>query len=155
MAIVGLLMGMPEGVRPCGDLEACIELGAEIAASAEIAGRATGVDPVVLVAIAHNESRFDASRGGKLGKGLFGLNPRTRMYRDAEALCGIFPEHCVLAQAVVAARYVADERRRCGGLEGAIRSYGSGRCDSPGGARHLRAWRASRAVIRKAMKGEQ
>jgi hypothetical protein len=145
-AILGLLLAQPAGVAACHSDEECAELAVDIAYACDAAGLATDTDPWLLAAIAHNESRFDADRHGRRGRGLWGLNPRGRTYRDAVRFCRLDRARCWVVQAAVAGAYLAEERRRCGSREGALRSYGSGRCAGP--ARYSRAVRASLARLR-------
>jgi len=148
--ILILLLAQPAKLRPCDTTEGeCSDLAANIAEAADTAGLVTGVDPSLLVAIAHHETRFNQERVGRKGRGLWGLNPRSRAYRNAVAQCDIWPEQCTVAQALAAARYLADERRRCGSWDGALRSYGSGRCEGRAGERYLRGLRVSIARIER------
>lgn len=150
-AILALLLGYPPALRPCGDAhgQTCAELAAEVADACEVAAITTGTDAWTLAAIAHAESRYDRNRHGRLGRGMWGINPRGFMHRSASAFCDADPERCLLAQAIMAGAYLAHERKRCGSWDGALRSYGSGRCDGP--AKYPRAVRASVAKLRGAM----
>jgi hypothetical protein len=155
-AVFALLWAEAPEVRPCDGFESCVETSAVIADTIAGASEATGVDPVRLATIAYLESGFNPERHGVLGRGVFGLNPHGRTYRDARALCAALPvEACFDIQAVMAARYLAEEHRRCGSWESAVRSYGSGTCDETPGSekylsRYLRAKRAVRRAVREA-----
>lgn len=107
-----------------------------------------------LATIAYLESGFNPERHGVLGRVVFGLNPHGRTYRDARALCAALPvEACFDVQAVMAARYLAEEHQRCGSWEGAIRSYGAGTCDAtPGSDKYLRRYRRAKRAVRRAIR---
>lgn len=150
MVVMVILLGLSPEVRPCDSEEECIGVAAEIIEAVDVASSVTGIKAETLLVIAYYESGFNEERHGKLGHGVFGLNPRGRPYRDARAMCDVWPNHCLVAQAVVAGRYLEEERKRCGGMKGAIRSYGSGACDSPGGAKYLRGFYKTRRAFRAA-----
>ena len=62
-------------------------------------------------------------------------------------------EACFDIQAVMAARYLAEEHRRCGSWESAVRSYGSGTCDeTPGSEKYLSRYLRAKRAVRKAVK---
>lgn len=151
-AILALLLAQPDGVRACDTEPHCYELAHDIASACESAGRATGINPWTLAAIAHAETRFDASRKGWRGAGLWGLNPRGRSFRESRMFCSLNVARCMTIEAAVAGAYLAEERRRCGSEDGALRSYGSGRCEGVKGNpnKYVRAVRASLARLRGA-----
>lgn len=145
MAIWTLIVAMPPNLQPCEDCNAWAQ---EIADSCEVAGHVLEVNPWALAAIAHHETRFDPKRKSPTGKGvgLWGLNPRTRHGVRAKAWCEVHDSICTLSHAIEAAAYLAWERKRCGGWDGALRSYGSGRCDGP--AKYSRGVALSLAKLR-------
>ena len=146
-AILVALLAQPAPLRAC-DEGMCAEWAQEVADVCELAGAVLAVDPWVLASIAHAETRFDPSRVSPTGKGtgLWGLHPRSKHGRRAAAWCKADPERCLLAHAIESAAYLNTERRRCGSMYGALRSYGSGRCEGP--ERYPRSVAASLARLR-------
>lgn len=131
-AILVTLLAQPSQVRACQE-GYCAGWAQEVADACELAGTALEVDPWLLASIAHAETRFDPERRSPTGKGagLWGLHPGSKHGRRAAAWCEADPDRCLLAHAIEAAAYLNTERRRCRGINGALRSYGSGRCAGP------------------------
>lgn len=150
-AIATLLLGQTENTRPCDTQAECVDLVVELVDAIETAAAVVpGVDAERLAIIAFAESGFDRDRDGTNGWSFFGLNPKQSSYRDARAWCRISPEHCALAQAVAAARHLAEDKRRCKTWEATMRAYGSGKCMSEGGEKYLRYYITKQTEFRRA-----
>jgi hypothetical protein len=131
-AILAVILSVPNPW--CAD--ACDVWSLELATAYETAGEVRDVDPWLLAAISYLECSFDPTKNGKLGHGLMGLNPRSKWGGIAETVCDADPGGCLLAHVSIAVWYLDREKRRCGGWEGAIRSYGTGKCNTEAGRRY-------------------
>lgn len=140
--------------RPCTDPYDCVGLAGEIAEAVDTAHAIMPSVPAkTLVTIAWYESGLDQDRHGRLGQGLFGINPRTPLYQYVRDQCDLHPgdpQHCLTAQALGAARYLDIERRRLGSWKAAIEAYGAGyKGSDKGKARYLAGYRRARRTVER------
>lgn len=99
------------------------------------AARETGEDPVLLVAVARNESGFHTSASGGRGEvGLMQVSPATARHFKCGDVRGD------RASALCGARVLAAARVRChsGGDVAALSAYNTGRCWSSHGRTYAR-----------------
>lgn len=90
----------------------------------------TSVDPLLLTALAAEESAWDRTavswRGYRYGAGLWQLSPV--WHGDVYGLCLIHPQFCEFWHAREASRTLVANKARCGSWLGAVRAYRCGKC---------------------------
>lgn len=148
--VLALMLEHDGDSGPCEGVEDCAELAFDIGLAVQHAHVLTGVPEDYLLAIGWLESGLDRTRHGTLGRGVWGLNPRSVAYAYALDQCNAVPDGCLAAQARVAARYLALERQRCGSWGAALRSYGSGQCTGSAGDAYVRRWQRALRQVRRA-----
>lgn len=93
------------------------------------AGRAHGVDPWLLAAMAYRESGLNPDAIGAVGEvGVLQLHPRSARGRRALAACARAPSRCTAAVIWLAAEGLAASIARCGSEPAALGAYNRGHC---------------------------
>lgn len=112
------------------------------------AGRAHGVDPWLLGAIALRESGLNPMAVGAAGEtSIMQIHPRGRAGDRLARACSRAPSRCTSAAIWLAAEMLAGAMERCGSEAAALGAYNSGRCGAGDYSRRVLARRDRLALV--------